>query len=283
MGRTHALLLASRGARVVVNDYGGSLGGVGSDASIAEAVVAEIKQAGGEAAASCESVHSRQGGEAIIDSALSRYGRVDILVNNAGILNSEPFDTFSEDTWRRTLSVNLDGAMWVTHAAWPHMKKSGYGRVVFVTSTAGLMGTANLLAYGVSKAGIFGLMRGLMHEVGTADLKLNAILPGATTRMAGDATEEMIKRGHPALVSPIVAYLASVECKENGEAYVAGAGFFGRVQLMHGHGVRFGWDAPISPEQVAEHWDGINAMTDVRTYPSMEAHAVEWFQNGADR
>jgi len=277
MGRCHALLLARHGAHVIVNDYGVRMSGSDPDPTVAQRVVDEIRLAGGEATASAESVQSRESAAAIVDCAVSTYGRIDILVNNAGILINEPFDDLSEETWQRVLDVNLTGSMWMTKAAWPHMKRNAYGRVIFVGSTGGLVGGPGLSAYGTSKGGLFGLMRCLMQEVGDADIKLNMVLPGANTRMAAGASKETLERGNPALVSPMVAYLASRECKELGETYVAGSGFFGRVQVLHGAGVRFGWNAPISPEELASRWQEINDMGAPRSYHDVLQHGAEWF------
>jgi len=262
---------------VIVNDYGVRMNGSDPDPSVAQKVVDEIRRVGGEATASAASVQTQESAAAIVECAVSTYGRIDILVNNAGILVNEPFDDLSAETWRRVLDVNLTGSMWMTKAAWPHMQRNAYGRVIFVCSTGGLVGGPGLSAYGTSKGGLFGLMRCLMQEVGDADIKVNMVLPGANTRMAAGASKETLERGNPALVSPMIAYLASRECQELGEAYVAGSGFFGRVQVLHGGGVRFGWQTPTSPDELASRWKEINDMSTLHSYHDVLQHGAEWF------
>jgi NAD(P)-dependent dehydrogenase (short-subunit alcohol dehydrogenase family) len=253
LGKQYALLLAARGARVVVNDAGGSLSGAGSDATAAESVAHEIAALGGEAIADDHSVATSEGAVAIVSSALQRFGRVDIVVNNAGIVRDGEFADMSPELLDPLLDVHLRGTFHVTRAAWPEMIKQGYGRVVNTCSAAALLGVQNMSNYGAAKGGVFGLTRTLAVEGAPLGINVNAVAPIAWTRMleqalataipadAGSAQmlEELSKTFltafAPELVSPVVAYLAHEDCPVSGEVYSAGGGqvsqlFMGRTQ-----------------------------------------------------
>ncbi len=253
LGRAYALLLASRGARVVVNDLGGSIGGDGADSDVAAAVVDEITRTGGDAIADTNDVASAHGAQTLIDTALEQFGRVDVVVNNAGIVRWAGFPEADEDNLARHLAVHVGGSFNTTRAAWPHMVEHGYGRVVMTTST-GLFGLPNNLAYATAKAGIVGLTRSLATAASRHGITVNAIAPGAFTRMAGGSGSPEMS---PDLVAPIVAFLAHEDCPVNGEIYAAGFGRFARIFLASTEG----WvDDACEPtiEDVARHWAEIN-------------------------
>jgi NAD(P)-dependent dehydrogenase (short-subunit alcohol dehydrogenase family) len=279
LGRSHALLLAARGAKLLVNDPGPALDGAGGSAIPAEEVVAEIRAAGGEAYANFDSVATNEGAKAIIEAAIAQFGRVDILICNAGIRISQPIVDVDDEAWRRTMAVHLDGTLFTTRAAWPHMLRQNYGRVVFTASSVGLYGKGGVISYGTAKAGVFGIMKSLADEIGESDIRVNTLLPGAITRMAPPETRTLweVNPGlhEPELVSPLVAYLASRNCVANGRAYSAGGGFFARDEVMQSQGVRFDYREGVSPEQIADQWEKINDMTDpnyFETAPKYGAH-----------
>jgi NAD(P)-dependent dehydrogenase (short-subunit alcohol dehydrogenase family) len=252
LGQQHALLLASRGARVVVNDIGVSVTGESPNSSPAETVAQEIRDRGGQALADTTSIATAQGGRALVQSALDAYGRIDILVNNAGILRDALFEDMTPDQLDPLIDVHLRGTFFVTRHAWIAMRKQGYGRVVNTTSAAGLLGTAKKSNYGAVKGGILGLTKVLAAEGAPHDIKVNAIAPFAMTRMlthsmesASDAAdldpgvmemmEGFMRKLDPALVSPVVAYLAHEQCAVSGEVFTVGGGqvsqfFIGRTQ-----------------------------------------------------
>lgn len=272
LGREHALLLAARGAKVVVNDSGGSLSGDGRELAAAESVAREINQRGGVAVADHNSVASAEGAGAIIANALQRYGRVDILINNAGIVRDAEFEAMTPELLDPVLDVHLRGAFHVTRAAWAVMRKQHYGRIVNTTSTAGVLGVQNKSNYGAAKGGVLGLTRTLAVEGRNLGIRVNAIAPTAWTRMlelsiaqavaadAGSAhlleqiSKTFVEAFAPELVSPIVAYLAHAECAVSGEIYSAGAGHVCRLFIGRTAGYRH---PALTLEHVREHFDEI--------------------------
>jgi NAD(P)-dependent dehydrogenase (short-subunit alcohol dehydrogenase family) len=258
LGREHALLLASRGASVVVNDLGGAVDGTGSSAAPAEQVVAEIRSAGGIAVADANSVATPEGGEAIVRAALDAFGGVDILVNNAGVLRDRTFSKMDADTWDAVIAVHLGGAMCVTLPAWRHMRERGYGRIVTTTSNSGLFGNFGQSAYGAAKMGLVGLTRVLAQEGARDGITVNAVAPMARTRMTEQLLGRLADRLDPALVSPVVAFLAHEECTVTGEVLSCGGGRVARVFV----GVTPGWfDPALRPESVRDRWDQIHDET----------------------
>lgn len=258
IGRAHALLLARRGARVVVNDLGGSTEGTGADPEPASTVAAEIVAAGGVAIADHSDVATPAGGKSLVDAAVERYGRVDILVNNAGIIRWAGLPEADADNLARHLAVHVGGSFNTTRAAWPHMVEHGYGRVVMTTS-AGLFGLPDNLSYAAAKGAVIGLTRSLTTAGAAHGIKVNLIAPAAFTRMAGRGPGS--PQMEPDLVAPMVAFLAHEDCPVSGEIYAAGAGRFARIFIASTAGYVHTTSEPTI-EDVAQNWATINDETD---------------------
>lgn len=265
IGRAYALGLAKRGARIVVNDLGGSLQGRGADPSVAQAVVDEIRQAGGEAIADCNSVADEASARAIVAHALNVYGTVDAVICNAGVGLSLPFDEITLDQFKEVVGVHLFGTVGVVHAAWPIMKAKSYGRIVLTSSAAGLWGVHNVSGYCAAKAGIIGLAKGLALEAAPLGIKVNVVSPAANTRMSAHLFEgKTAWTWRPELVEPMVSYLASAQCNCNGAVYSAMGGNFARIESMQGYGHSFDARGDISAEDVMAHLDQIDDMKHAR-------------------
>jgi NAD(P)-dependent dehydrogenase (short-subunit alcohol dehydrogenase family) len=252
--------LAERGAQVVVNDLGGSMGGTGVDAQPANDVVEEIVDAGGAAVADGNDVSTTDGAEALVATALDAFGRVDALVNNAGIMRWSGLPDLELDDVEAHLAVHVAGAFNTVRAAWPRFVEQGYGRIVMTTS-AGLFGLPDNTAYATAKGGIVGLTRSLALAGAPHGIKVNALAPAAWTRMAGDPARagDMPTTMAPELVAPMAALLAHEGCPVTGEVYAAGAGRFSRIFLAATPG--YLTDATPTIEDVADHWDEINDET----------------------
>lgn len=264
LGRSYALLLASRGAKVVVNDPGGSLSGDGTDAGPAEQVVHEIAAAGGEAAASTDSVATPAGGKAIIDTALDRYGRIDILVHNAGIVRRGSLKEMSYDDFEAVLDVHLRGAFHVVRPAFPVMCDAGYGRIVLTSSIGGLYGNREVANYAVAKAGLIGLSNVAAVEGAADGVKSNVIVPAAVTRMAEGIDTSAYPPMGPDLVAPVVGWLAHESCSVTGEILVALAGRVARAVVAETPGVyRPSW----SIAEVGEHIAAIRDASEPVVFP----------------
>jgi NAD(P)-dependent dehydrogenase (short-subunit alcohol dehydrogenase family) len=273
LGREHALLLASRGALVVVNDLGGAVDGSGSDKGAAERMVEEIKGLGGEAVADTNSVASPEGGKAIVQTAVDAFGRVDIVVNNAGILRDKSFHNMTPEMWSAVIDVHLNGAYNVTSAAWPHMREQGYGRVVSTASGAGIFGNFGQANYGAAKMGLVGFTRVLAQEGAKYNIRANAIAPVALTRMTEDILGDFGQRLQPALVSPVVVYLCHESCEATGRIFSVAGGRVAEVFIGEGPGYT---DAELSPESIAANWDKVtdHATFDVPTSMNDEIGSV---------
>jgi len=261
IGRAHARLLAARGASVVVNDLGGSMEGEGSDGGPAADAVAEFVAAGGVAIADATDISTPEGGQAVVDAALERFGRIDIVVNNAGIMRWAGMPEVDADMLAQHLAVHVGGSFNTTRAAWPYLVEQGYGRIVMTTST-GMLGLPTNLPYATAKAGLIGMTRSLTVAGRKHGIKVNLIAPAAFTRMAGQADDggAAEARMPPDFVAPMVAYLAHEACPVSGEIYSAGAGRFARLFLASTDGYVHRGGAP-SVEDVADHWDSINDET----------------------
>jgi len=255
LGRSHAVLLASRGAKIVVNDLGGSRDGTGAGSEMADQVVQEIVDAGGEAVANYDGVHTWEGGSSIVQTALDAFGKVDIVVNNAGILRDVSFAKMEEPQLDLVLKVHLYGAFHVTRAAWPHLRENNHGRVINTSSGSGLYGNFGQANYSAAKLGVYGLTRTLAIEGAKYNITANVIAPAALSRMTEDVfPPELGDKLQPEEVSPLVAYLASDECTETGRCFSVGGGYIARVGILEGEGVFLGQGHSI--EDVAANWDG---------------------------
>jgi NAD(P)-dependent dehydrogenase (short-subunit alcohol dehydrogenase family) len=257
IGRAYALLLAERGASVVVNDLGGSMEGDGVDVAPAASVAAEICAAGGAAVADTSDVATVEGGSALIGAALDHFGGIDIVINNAGIMRWAGLPDLDLDDFERHWAVHTAGSFNTIRAAWPHMTDRGYGRIVNTTSS-GVFGLPKNLAYASAKGGVIGLTRSLATAGARHGITVNAIAPAAYTRMAGDGTDEaMAQRMAPELVAPMAAFLAHENCPVTGEIYTAGAGRFARLFIASTVGSEPAAGVP-TVEDVAEQWKAIN-------------------------
>jgi NAD(P)-dependent dehydrogenase (short-subunit alcohol dehydrogenase family) len=237
IGREYARLLAAHGAQVVVDDPGTATDGAGQDAGPAEQVAAEINADGGRAVAVTEGVETAEGGAAIIDAALATFGQVDIIVNNAGILRDKTFARMTPEMFDAVLATHLRGTIHVTQAAWPHFATQGFGRIVNVTSSAGLFGNFGQASYAAAKMGIVGLTKVLAIEGARHGITANVIAPGAATRMTGGLlTAEQQKLLAPELVAPFVGWLAHPDCRTTGGIFSAAGGRFSRVVVAVNRG-----------------------------------------------
>jgi NAD(P)-dependent dehydrogenase (short-subunit alcohol dehydrogenase family) len=260
LGRQHALLMAKRGALIVVNDLGGSVDGTGANASAAQKVVDEIKAAGGEAVADHNSVATPEGGEAIVQTAIDAFGRVDIVINNAGILRDKAFHNMEPDLLDPVLDVHLKGAFYVTKPAFVRMREQGYGRIVSTSSAAGVFGNFGQTNYGAAKMGLVGFTRVLGVEGAKFNIKANAIAPLAMTRMTENILGGLKDKLDPGLVSPLVAFLAHEDCPVSGQLFSVGGGRVAQVFLGETNGY---YNPNLTPEDVQGNWDVI---TDRSTY-----------------
>jgi NAD(P)-dependent dehydrogenase (short-subunit alcohol dehydrogenase family) len=224
LGKQHALLLASRGARLVVNDLGGSVHGEGADAGPAEKVAREIRDLGGEAVSDGNSISTPEGGEAVVQTALEAFDGVDIVVNNAGILRDKTFHNLTPDLLDPVIDVHLKGAFYVTRPAWVKMREQGYGRVVNTSSNSGILGNFGQSNYGAAKMGLVGLTRVLAAEGARYNIKVNAIAPLARTRMTEEILGEAVAQLDPEFVSPVVAWLVHEDVPVTGEIFTVGGG-----------------------------------------------------------
>lgn len=279
LGRAYATLLAANGAKVVVNDPGGSLAGAGGDAGPAETVVREIQAAGGEALACTESVATPEGGRAIIESALDHYGRIDILIHNAGNVRYGSLEEITQEDFEAVVDVHLMGAFHVVRPAFPVMCKAGYGRVVLTSSIGGLYGTHNVVNYGVSKAGIIGLNNVVAIEGADKGVKSNIILPGAVTRMAEGLDISQYPPMGPELVAPVVGWLAHESCSISGEMLISMAGRVARALVAETEGVyRPSWTI----DDVANEIDAIRDTGNLWILPPVPSGYADHLQRSFD-
>jgi NAD(P)-dependent dehydrogenase (short-subunit alcohol dehydrogenase family) len=272
IGREIALLMAKHGAKVVVNDYGGSEAGAGGNAVPADEVVGEIKTAGGQAVASYDSVATMAGGKNIVDTAVKTFGRIDIVVNNAGILRDRMIFNMSEEEWDAVINTHLKGSFAVTRAAAPIMREQKSGRVINMTSTSGLVGNVGQANYAAAKLGIVGLTRVTALDMSRYNVTANCISPFAWTRMIGtiptqtaaqQARVEKIKKMSPAHIAPLAAYLASEEAKDiSGQVF----GVRGKEIMLFGH------HRPLMRIHHAEGWT-VERLTEM--FPgTMQQHLI---------
>jgi len=275
LGRAYALLLASRGAKVVVNDLGVAISdtdGLGepSAENPAFAVVDEIRAAGGEAVANTDSVATEAGGAAIIDAALDAFGRVDVVINNAGVVRSAPFADYDDALLWPVLESQIAGHFHVTRAAWPHMQRAGYGRVLNLSSGAGLWGVPEMTGYAAAKMAIVGLTRALAQEGALHGITVNVIAPCAKTRPGGfgpiPESPALFEWLSLDVVAPVAAWLVHADCDVTGECFTVGGGYVGRVAVAVNAGRR--WDRPMTPESVRDGWPDVMADSDWQGLPA---------------
>jgi NAD(P)-dependent dehydrogenase (short-subunit alcohol dehydrogenase family) len=257
LGKTYALELAKRGAKVVVNDLGGAADGTGGSASMADATVKEITEAGGAAVANYDSVATPEGGEAIIQTALDSFGQVDIVINNAGILRDKTFVKLAPPDLKAILAVHLEGAFYVSQPAFRVMKEQSYGRFIFTASTAGIFGNFGQTNYGAAKFGLVGLSNVLSIEGAKYNIKSNVIAPIANTRLTKELLGPLADSLEPEQVTPLVCYLVSEECDITHEVFSVGGGKFSRIFVAMAPGWAAGKGAKPSIEEVRDHMDEI--------------------------
>jgi NAD(P)-dependent dehydrogenase (short-subunit alcohol dehydrogenase family) len=271
LGRAHALLLASRGARVVVNDPGGAVDGRvddkgGGGHAAADKVVDEIKSAGGQAVANYDSVADARSAANIVKTAVDSFGTVDIVVNNAGVLRDKTFHNMTTDDFDFVVKVHFLGTAYVTHAAWPILRAKAYGRVVVTSSNSGIYGNFGQSNYGGAKLAVVGFMNALRLEGQKYNILMNALAPIAATRMTDSLmTPEVLAKLRPEFVSPMVAYLCSEQCQRTGEIWSAGGGTFARIEYREAPGLRIDGRAP-TVEDVMENIDKIADLTTNRVF-----------------
>ena len=263
LGRCHALELARRGAKVVINDLGGTMDGSGGSSDAAEAVVAEIKAMGGEAIANGGSVSDRAGAQSMVDDAMNSWGRVDVLINNAGILRDKSFSKMTLDDFEMVVNVHLMGAAYCSHAVWPIMREQNYGRILMTTSPSGLYGNFGQTNYGAAKMGQVGLMNSMKIEGAKNNIHTNSIAPVAATRMTENLMpEEVLEKLGPELVTPAAIFLVSEEAP-NGVILQAQGGQYSLAAVVENNGVNLGVDA--TADDVASSYEAIVDMTEVKT------------------
>ena len=263
IGKQHALELARRGAKVVVNDLGGGVDGTGtSDAS--EAVVDQILSEGGEAIANGASVTDLDAIKDMTEQVVSKWGKIDILVNNAGILRDKTFHNVSMDDFNLVMDVHFQGTLNCTHTIYPIMRESGYGRIVFTSSSSGVFGNFGQSNYGAAKMAMVGLMNTLKLEGQKYNVFSNTITPVAYTRMTENLMpEDFGKQFQPEYITPAVLYLASDQAP-NGAIMAAGAGVFSRILIHETMGISLGTGEDMTPENISASWEKISDMSDAR-------------------
>ena len=279
LGRAHALELARRGAKVVINDLGGDITGANGGTAMADQVVAEITAAGGEAVSNYDSVATPEGGAAIVQTAIDAFGKVDILVNNAGNIRNGALTDLTPDAIESLLAVHVKGAFYVTQPAFANMRDHGYGRIVFTSSAAGLFGSLQQANYAAAKGAVFGLANVVALEGAPHGILANTILPAAESRMSSDMNPEQFAgmpttpaHGEPEMISALVAYLASEQNTATHELYSIARGRYARVFM----GVGPGWhvkadEAVATPDDVAAHIDQIRDLDGYAVPASMVA------------
>ncbi len=262
LGRCYALELAKRGAKVVINDLGGTRDGVGSDSSAANKVVEEIKALGGQAVPNYDNVATVAGGANIVKTAVDAFGKVDILINNAGILRDKSFTKMEEENWDSVMNVHLKGAYCVSRPAFEVMRANNYGRIIMTTSGAGLFGNFGQSNYASAKMGLIGLTNVLKLEGAKYNVKTNVIVPVAASRLTEDVLPpEFFEKMKPDYIAPAVLYMCSEECQDSGMIINATLGYFSRTAVMTGPGAVLSDGKKIpTPEEVMENWSKITSL-----------------------
>ena len=275
LGRSYALELAKRGAKVVINDLGGARDGVGSDSSAANKVVEEIKALGGEAVPNYDNVASVEGGANIVKTAVDAFGKVDILINNAGILRDKSFTKMEEENWDAVMNVHLKGAYCVSRPAFEVMRANNYGRIIMTTSGAGLFGNFGQSNYASAKMGLIGLTNVLKLEGAKYNIKTNVIVPVAASRLTEDVLPpEFFEKMKPDYITPAVLYMCSEECQDSGMIINATLGYYSRTAILTGPGAILSKDGKVpSVEEVRDNWGAITSLEN----PKYFNHLPEMF------
>ena len=262
LGRSYALELAKRGAKVVINDLGGTRDGAGSSDAAANKVVDEIKALGGQAVPNYDNVATVAGGANIVKTAVDAFGKVDILINNAGILRDKSFTKMEEENWDGVMNVHLKGAYCVSRPAFEVMRANNYGRIIMTTSGAGLFGNFGQSNYASAKMGLIGLTNVLKLEGAKYNVKTNVIVPVAASRLTEDVLPpEFFEKMKPDYIAPAVLYMCSEECQDSGMIINATLGYFSRTAILTGPGAILSKDGKIpSPEEVRDSWGTITSL-----------------------
>ncbi len=270
LGEQHALLFAKHGANVVVNDLGGSADGSGAGSSMADRVVQEIKDAGGNAVANYASVSDAEGAASIVKTAVDTFGSIDILVNNAGVLRDSSFVKMTDDAWDLVFAVHVKGAYHCTKAAWPHFREQSYGRVIMTASASGIYGNFGQTNYSAAKMALIGFGQTLALEGDKYNIKTNIIAPVAASRMTESIMPpEILAKLKPELVAPLVVFLCSEGVDANGEYFEVGGGAISRLETLRSKGIALNPDDGLSVEQVSDAWEQINDMTEAQVIRSI--------------
>ena len=271
LGRSHAKYFAANGAKVVVNDLGGSVAGTGGSNNSADEVVKDITAAGGIAVANYDSVATEEGGANIIKTAVDNFGSVDILINNAGNVRDKSFAKMDLKDFTSLMDVHLMGAVYCTKAAWPMMLEKRYGRIVMTSSAAGLYGTHGHTNYSSAKISLIGFMNALKQEGTSKNVLVNSIAPMALTRMTEEImSPKLAPKMKPEYVTAVVAWMCSEESTLSGEIIEAGMGYYSKVQIVEAPGYIFKGDEVPTPEQIRDHWGEISDMTGAEPYPGAD-------------
>ncbi|MCG8667881.1 MAG: SDR family oxidoreductase [Pseudomonadales bacterium] len=277
LGKSHALEFAKRGAKVIVNDLGGSATGEGESKGAADMVVDEIQAAGGEAVANYESVTD---GDKIVQSAMDNFGRIDVVINNAGILRDKSFNKMTDQDWDLVYEVHVKGAYKVTHAAWPHLRDNEYGRVIVTASAAGIYGNFGQANYSMAKLGLHGFSQTLALEGKKYNILVNAIAPVAGSRMTETILPPpLIEQLKPQYVTPLVVKLCDENSTETGGLFEVGAGWVGKLRWERAKGVGFNISDGLSAEAIAKSWDQICDFTDADHPGNTQEAMTQMMQN----
>ena len=278
LGRCHALQFAERGAKLIVNDLGGSVDGSGGSSEAADKVVEEIKAMGGDAISNGSSVTDKVGVKKLVDDAIAAYGRIDILVNNAGVLRDKSFAKVTLDDFEFVVDVHMMGSVYCTKAVWPIMVEQKYGRIVMTSSSSGIFGNFGQSNYGSAKMGVVGLMNTLRIEGQKNNIKVNSLVPVAATRMTEnlgmpDAVFDSLK---PESVSPAVIFMSSEDAPD-GVMISAGAGVFAMAEIVHSEGIALKGD-DLNADMLAEKWSEASDMANSKALRSGAEHTAHIFK-----